>query len=67
MEEGKENRNANFSFMQETIKQKKLYQNRIVRRIVLSMVSGVLFGLTALLIWALFLPKLDIGPKEQEI
>ena len=67
MEEGKDNRNANFSFMQETIKQKKLYQNRIVRRIVLSMVSGVLFGLTALLIWALFLPKLDIGPKEQEI
>lgn len=67
MEEGKENRNANFSFMQETIKQKKLYQNRIIRRIVLSVGSGVLFALTALLIWALFLPKLDIGPKEQEI
>lgn len=67
MEEGKENRNANFSFMQETIKQKKLYQNRIVRRIVLSVASGVLFSLTALFIWALLLPKLDVGPKEQEI
>ncbi len=67
MEEGKENRNASFSFMQETIKQKKLYQNRIVRRIVLSVASGVLFALTALFVWALLLPRLDMGPEEQEI
>lgn len=67
MEEGKENRNSNFSFMQETVKQKKIYQNRMMRKAVWSVVSGALFGLTALAVWMIFAPRLDDRTDQQEI
>ncbi|MBS6397877.1 MAG: trypsin-like peptidase domain-containing protein [Clostridiales bacterium] len=59
MADGKENRNSEFSFIQETVKQKPLYQNRLIQKIAWSAACGALFGLTALLIWVIFVPKLD--------
>lgn len=66
MTEGRENRNTNFSFMQETIKQKRIYQSRVVRRIAWSVLSGVLFALTSLAVWMVLAPRLD-RKAEQEV
>lgn len=66
MGDGKDKRDVDFSFMQETIKQKKLYQTKIAQRLAWSVAAGALFGVTALLIWALVLPRLDLV-KEPEV
>lgn len=57
-------KNTGFSFMQEKIKQKPIYQNRTVRKALWSVTYGALFGLTALGIWAIAVPKL--GDKVEE-
>ncbi len=62
MPEGKENRNL--SFIQETIKQKRFYQSRIMHRLVRSVVSGVLFAFAALAVWAVAIPQ--IMPEERQ-
>lgn len=67
MTEGKENKNTDFSFMQETIKQKRIYQSRAVQRIAWSVASGILFALTALVIWMILVPKLDNQVEQQEV
>lgn len=67
MAEGKENGNKDFSFIQEKIKQKRLYQSRVVRRIAWSAASGFLFGLAALAVWAVFVPRLEQKAERQEL
>lgn len=67
MAEGRENKNTDFSFMQETIKQKRIYQSRVVQKIAWSVVSGALFALTALVIWMILVPKLDHQVEQQEM
>ena len=49
MPEGRENRNP--SFIQETVKQKRFYQSRIVQRLGWAVVSGTLFALAALAVF----------------
>lgn len=65
MSEGKDSRNL--SFIQETVKQKRFYQNRIVQRLAWSAASGVLFALAALAVWAIAAPKLSIPEEKQEV
>lgn len=67
MFEGREKNNSDFSFMQETVKQKRLYQSRIAQRLAWTVASGVLFGLTALVIWMIALPRLNSHVEEQEV
>ncbi len=67
MAEGRENGNRDFSFIQETIKQKRLYQSRVVRRIAWSVASGLLFALTTLAVWVLFVPGLEQKADRQEV
>ena len=65
MSEGKENRNL--SFIQETVKQKRFYQNRMVQRLLWSVVSGVLFALAALAVWAVAVPRLSSGTEQSRV
>ncbi len=65
MVEEKEKKGSDFSFIQETIKQKRFYQNKVVRRIAWTIGSGVLFALTALGVLAVFLPKLYEKPEPE--
>lgn len=60
-------KDTSFSFMQEKIKQKPIYQNRMVQRAAASVVCGALFALTALGIWMIAVPRLDSRAEEQEI
>jgi len=60
-------KNTGFSFMQEKVKQKPIYQNRMVQRALWSVVFGALFGLTALGIWVIAIPKLDSKAEERAI
>lgn len=65
MPEGKENRNL--SFIQETVKQKRFYQNRIVRRLVWSVASGVLFALAAVAVLAVAIPRISFPAEKREV
>lgn len=65
MPEGRENKNL--SFIQETVKQKRFYQNRMVQRIVWSVVSGVLFALAALAVWAVAAPYVIPKAEQPEV
>lgn len=67
MGEKKEDKNTGFSFMQEKVKQKPIYRNPMVQKIVGSVVCGALFGLTALGIWSVAVPRLDSKVEEQAI
>lgn len=67
MTEGKERKKTDFSFMQETIKQKRIYQSRMVQRIAWSVISGALFALTALGVWMIIGPRLDNQAEQQEM
>ncbi len=62
-----EKKASEYSFIQETIKQKPFYQNRTVRRIALSAVSGIVFAVTALAVWAFALPRLMPEEEEPEV
>ena len=63
----KDKKDSNYLFMQEKIKQKPIYQNRTVRKCASCILSGVLFALAALGVWAFALPFLDNQAEEQEI
>lgn len=65
MPEGRENRNP--SFIQETVKQKRFYQSRIVQRLGWAVVSGTLFALAALAVWAVAVPRLIPKAEQQEV
>lgn len=67
MAEGRDNKNTDFSFMQETIKQKRAWQSKVVRRIAWSVASGALFAVAALVIWVIFVPTLDSHVEQQEV
>lgn len=60
-------KNSDFSFMKEKIKQKPIYQNRMVQKCIWAVILGALFGVAALGIWAAVLPKLNDKMAEQEI
>ena len=66
MEEDKE-KNSGFSFMQEKIKEKPVYANPLVKKALRCILSGALFGGTALLIWALALPRINNRMEKNEI
>ena len=66
MEEDKE-KNSGFSFMQEKIKEKPAYANPLVRKALRSILGGALFGGTALLIWAVALPRINSRIEKNEI
>ncbi|RHP48165.1 serine protease [Clostridiaceae bacterium AF31-3BH] len=66
MEEDKE-KNSGFSFMQEKIKEKPVYANPLVRKALRCILGGALFGGTALLIWALALPRINNRMEKNEI
>jgi len=73
MTEERENKNTDFLFMQERIKQKRIYQSRAVQRLAWSAASGALFALTALVVLMIFLPGIDrqevqpiMIPEEEE-
>lgn len=57
----------NLSFIQETIKQKRLYQNRIIQRLAWSVVSGLLFAAAALIVWAIAVPRLVPKTEQPEV
>ena len=63
----KDKKDSDYLFMQEKIKQKPIYQNRTVRKCASCILSGVLFALAALGVWAFALPFLDNQAEEQEI
>ncbi len=63
----KEKKDSGYQFMQEKIKQKPIYQNRMVRRCAASLLCGVLFALAALAVWALVYPRLNDQSEEQEL
>ena len=65
MPEGRENRNP--SFIQATVKQKRFYQRRIVQRLGWAVVSGTLFALAALAVWAVAVPRLITKAEQQEV
>lgn len=65
MAEGNENRKR--SFIQETVKQKRFYQNRIVHRLAGSVISGVLFALAALAVWKIAVPYLTPATEQPEV
>ncbi|MDO4261133.1 MAG: S1C family serine protease [Eubacteriales bacterium] len=67
MGEEEKDKSNGFSFMQEKIKQRPVYQNPLVRKALRSVCFGALFGGTALLIWAAALPHLDRQAEKQEI
>ena len=67
MTEERENKNTDFLFMQERIKQKRIYQSRAVQRLAWSAASGALFGLTALIVLLIFLPRIDRPAERQEV
>ena len=66
MEEDKE-KNTGFSFMQEKIKEKPVYANPLVKKALRCILGGALFGGTALLIWALALPRINNRMEKNEI
>lgn len=66
MEEDKE-KNSGFSFMQEKIKEKPVYANPLVKKALRCILGGALFGGTALLIWALALPRINNRMEKNEI
>ena len=66
MEEDKE-KNSGFSFMQEKIKEKHVYANPLVKKALRCILGGALFGGTALLIWALALPRINNRMEKNEI
>ena len=59
--------NRNLSFIQETVKQKRLYQSRIMHRLVWSAVSGALFALAALAVWLVAAPHLALQTEQPEV
>ena len=66
MEEDKE-KNSGFSFMQEKIKEKPVYAKPLVKKALRCILGGALFGGTALLIWALALPRINNRMEKNEI
>ena len=66
MEEDKD-KNSGFSFMQEKIKEKPVYANPLVKKALRCILGGALFGGTALLIWALALPRINNRMEKNEI
>ena len=66
MEEDKE-KNSGFSVMQEKIKEKPVYANPLVKKALRCILGGALFGGTALLIWALALPRINNRMEKNEI
>jgi S1-C subfamily serine protease len=66
MAEEKE-KDQSFSFMQEKVKHKPIYQNRMVQKTAGSILCGLLFGLTALCVWSYGTTKLDERAEEQEV
>lgn len=67
MFERKEKKDSDFPFMQETVKQKRLYQSKVFQKLAWSAASGLLFGLTALAVWMIALPGLNSRVEEQEV
>ncbi len=65
MSEGKKNRNL--SFIQETVKQKRFYQNRMVQRLLWSVASGGLFALAAVAVWAVAAPRISFVPESSRV
>lgn len=65
MSEEKEKRNL--PFIQETVKQKRFYQIRAVQRLVWAAVSGGVFALAALAIFAAVWPKVKPEPESAEV
>lgn len=62
-----EDKNNGFSFMKEKVKQKPVYQNRMVQKIVWSVIGGAVFALTALMIWTIAVPRLGDKEEQQQI
>lgn len=62
-----ERENRNLSFIQETVKQKRLYQNRIIQRLAWSTVSGALFAVAALVVWIVAAPYLVPQSEQPEV
>ncbi|MCD8098818.1 MAG: S1C family serine protease [Lachnospiraceae bacterium] len=67
MGEDKKDENSSFSFMNEKIKQKPIYQNPLFRKAVTAVICGVLFAAAALLIWAFALPRIQNGSDEEVV
>lgn len=67
MVDERENKGTEFSFIQETVKQKSIYQNRLVRKGAVSVFCGALFALTVLAVWAVAAPRLNQRAEEQEL
>ena len=65
MSEEKEKRNL--PFIQETVKQKRFYQIRAVQRLVWAAVSGGVFALAALAVFAAVWPKVKPEPEPAEV
>lgn len=63
----KEKKDSEFSFIQEKIKQKPIYQNKMVKKCISSILFGILFSVTALAVWAYALPKMNDTIKQQEL
>lgn len=62
-----EDKKKDFSFINETVKQKPLYQNPIFRRIAGSAVCGLVFACAALLVLAIGIPRIDRGAEKKEV
>ena len=59
--------NRNLSFIQETVKQKRFYQSRVVQRFAWSAASGVIFALAALVVWFVAAPYLSMQAEQPEV
>ena len=67
MGEEKRDRDAEFSFMKEKIKEQPLYRNPWLRRIATAVICGFLFALAAVAVWAFVLPWVRFRTEKQEV
>ncbi len=65
MADKEDKKNTDFSFIQEKIKQRPIYQNRMVQKCIWSMVFGTLFGVASLIVWFIAAPRIADQSKGQ--
>lgn len=63
----KEKKDSEFSFIQEKVKQKPIYQNKMVKKCISSILLGILFSVTALAVWSYAIPRMNDTIKQQEL
>lgn len=67
MGEEKRDRDAEFAFMKEKIKERPLYRSPWFRRVLMAAVCGIFFAFAAVAVWAFVLPWVQSRTEKQEV